>query len=288
MDSLYTRQSSLQTTTRDVGRTETDALDRTQTQYTRQATQGARRNSTFVGGTFSVTNTTVAFEEIGKPPKLVFKGWHYAFVALEIVAGYASLFADLIVAANYISSYGWANFWIILTFILPFLPGFIMCFTQHFTSYSRVIPEKTLETMTWKVGEEPFVFERQQFKWYESIALCVLNLLQLRTLFEGFLCVKFQFVTGGFLDCKLLQTSFQNVPQLMLQSYVLFQQWNIAKFSLGFTPTFVCMALGFLNICLVPAGAPCCQDNRSLIEVGEEALKQERKTGSSISRHELS
>jgi len=286
----FSRQPSLGTTVQDVvGRTETETLGRTQTQEVRElTTRGTRRTFTFVGGTFSVTNTTVAFDEIGKPPKLVFQSWHYAFVVVEIIGGYFSLFADLIVAANYISSYGWTNFWIILTFVLPFLPGCVMCVTQLFTYYSTVMPENKLQTMTWKVGEEPFVFEKQHFRLYDYAALCALNLLQVRTLFEGFRSVKFQFITGGFLDCKLLQMSFQNVPQLMLQSYVLFQEWNIAAFSLGFTPTFVCIGLGFFNICLVPAGAPCCEDNRTLIEVGEEDLQQERKVDSSTSGHELS
>jgi len=74
------------------------------------------------------------------------------------------------------------------------------------------------------------------------------------------------FQTGAWRDVRVIQVVFQNFPQAVLQAYIIFRQWN-ENVDFSFTPTIVSLSCAILNVCFVPDGSPCFEDNRSLVVV---------------------
>ena len=149
--------------------------------------------------------------------------------------------------------------WYWWTLFFAFLPCAFYTVTQFFTHYSE--PGRPVQGRELKAGEKPPRLGRREISWYGYIFLTILNVFQLRMLYEFLLSLWWGFPTGALLDWKLVEVIFRDVPQVFLQSYIMFRQWDSTT-PFSFTPVLVCTGFALANIIFAPHSSPCFEDNR--------------------------
>jgi XK-related protein len=171
---------------------------------------------------------------------------------------YASLIADVVAAAHYERNDD--EWWKSLTFAFAFLPSVAMCIVMNFTLYKQPASREDLPFQL-KVGEKPPAMTRRP----QALVWFLITLAQFRLFFEAILSYNWGFQTGAYRDMRILHVIFQNVPQAVLQSYILFRQWN-ENVDFNFTFTIISLSLSMFMICLVPTSSPCFEDPTRLLE----------------------
>ena len=183
---------------------------------------------------------------------------------------YGSIFSDLSNAANFnANSNVWWYRW---TYAFVVLPGIVHCIAEEYTYYEQ---PATMEIDDLKVGEKPPLFQHRENRGFgQKLFLIVLNLFQCRIFWETGLSFLWQFETGAYRDARLLRVIFGNFPQILLQMYIAFRQWN-ADPNFNVASSLSTIGLALINIAFAPNSSPCFEDNRSLTAVEDADSDEE-------------
>ncbi len=177
-------------------------------------------------------------------------------ILVAVILSYITNIIDIVLVFQYGIGSGSA-WWVFNTLACIFSPGIIHCMAENFAVYKKPVDPSAHKFKGVKSGERPSLYTPRRFSLRIQVILYIANVLQLRTLIEAFLSLKWRFVTEGFLDARVLQGLAGSLPQIAVQTWILYSTWLDTPDWQVYRYTFASIAFSALNIFTMPHTSPC-------------------------------
>lgn len=175
---------------------------------------------------------------------------------------YLAVCADLAAGTQYTEEED--TWWYRWTLAIVFAPGLFHAVIQHFSVYRR--PAARPRPGVIRLGEKAPNLEPRRPSVGQWVLYWIVCLLQLRPFVEMVLSFRWRFETGAWRDSRVIQVVTQSLPQVILQSYIMFRNWE-RDVPFEWDQTVVALTVALVNIAFMPVGSPCFEDKRHLARV---------------------